>query len=226
MIMRYRWYRLKSPIDYSSLLGLLENEEITPEKDQGYSLLQSDNKEVKFRFFWRVRIITTTLDREGKTFDQELFTLNYQDCTLTKAGDRYLLKLENPGRSSRDLFNSLEELTGMGFYVKALVLSNENVNEILKDLDVSKLTGTKLTGGVENNEMVARIDLASKKGISLESLNMLKSVNYKIDSASYEIMTKGIRGNFSYTSTGLVRISGQLSPMLLALIEKNMLNKV
>ncbi|MHC9034252.1 hypothetical protein ACYTTR_00845 [Cobetia marina] len=226
MIMRYRWYRLKSPISHSSLLDLMMNEEITSEKNQGYSLLHSENKEITFRFFWRVKITTTRLDQDGETFHEELFTLNSQDCTLTRTGDKYLLRLENPGRSSRELFNSLEELMGMGFYSKALVLSNENINELLKKLDISKLTGIKLTGGVENNEMVARIDLASKKGIILENLPMLEGVKYKIDSASYEIMTKGTKGNFSYTPTGLVRISGQLSPMLLALIESIMLNKV
>ncbi len=226
MIVRYRWYRLKSPIGYASLLDSMKQEPITPDKDRGYFLLQSDDKEIKFKFFWRVKITATTLDSEGNTFNEELYSLNSQDCILTKISDKYLLRLENPGRSSRELFNSLEELTGMGFYAKALALSNEDVNEILKNIDAFKLTSIKLTGGVENNEMIARIDLASKKGIVLENLAMLEGVKYKTDSAAYEIMTKGIKGNLSYTPTGLVRLSGQLSPMLLALIENSMLDKV
>ncbi len=225
MIKRYRWFSLKFPFGHEFLIRIMAGEPISPENKKGFQITYSDDGEIKFKFFWQTKIIAKTMSVDGEESSEEIYTLESQDCLLKKSGEKYILRLDNPGRSLRELFNSLEDISGMGFYVKPLYLSDETVSHIKSKIDICKTVGVKISGGIGGNEVVARVDLASKKGIKIDEISILSGMKYKTESASYELILKGEKGNFSYTSSGLVKLSGKLAPMVLFLIEEAMINK-
>jgi hypothetical protein len=47
-------------------------------------------------------------------------------------------------------------------------------------------------------------------------------MHYKIEFAAYELVYEGIRAHLTFASSGTVKVSGQLAPKLVNLIEQDL----
>jgi hypothetical protein len=66
------------------------------------------------------------------------------------------------------------------------------------------------------------MEFVSKKGVELDKIQLLQGLNYRVDHAVFELIFEGVKGQAAFASTGLVKISGQLSPKLLVLFESDL----
>ena len=132
------------------------------------------------------------------------------------------LRIENPGRNVRDLLNALEALVGMGFTVRPIVFDKGQPSTVFRSVDASKLVGLKVVGAVLADDLVARMEFASKEGMVIEKMNVLNGLKYKVEHAVFELVLGGLKGQISFAANGTVKISGQVAPKLVSLVEKDL----
>lgn len=216
---RFRWYRIQLPREAASLPSVIDSRPLTPDASFGFSRVEGTIGTTVYRFLWRTTIVVTQFDDSGAPSFQEVASVNFTDfAVLPVAGDTFL-RIENPGRNIRDLLNALESLVGLGFTSRPITFEKARPTTVLESVEATKLVGLKVVGAVVDEDLVARIEFASKQGMLVEKMKLLDSLRYKQESASYELLFEGIRGQLTFSSSGLVKVSGQLAPQLVHLIE-------
>ncbi|AYR27042.1 hypothetical protein RC54_18450 [Herbaspirillum rubrisubalbicans] len=164
----------------------------------------------------------STLDSEGSPTYQAIDSISFKDFSLFEREGTFFLRIENPGRNSRELFNALELLFGFGFSADAITFGRSKPTLIFGSVDSSKLIGLKVSGAVVGEEVVARMEFVSKYGIDVANVTALKGLRYNVDFASFDMLHQGVKGNIAIFANGVVKIAGQLSPLLLDLLEQEL----
>lgn len=212
---RFRWYRLRIPNDNNRLISVIMEHPLINDQDFGFVYVDDS----KFRFLWRTKITVTRLDDSGETLFEEVETINVTSFSIVYVASDVFLRIENPGRTIRELLNALEILLGFGFTAKPLTFEHSKPTSIFEFIKVTKLVGLKIVGAVVGTDLVSRMEFASKQGMIVEDISILSNLDYKIDSAIYELVYSGIKGQMSFSSNGIVKVSGQLAPKIIHLIE-------
>ncbi|WP_310628065.1 hypothetical protein [Limnohabitans sp.] len=175
-----------------------------------------------YRFLWRSRVVVTRLDAEGVPTYEQIDSVSFTDFALVAVGDLTFLRIENPSRNVRDLLNALETLVGMGFTVKPVIFDKGQPSTVFRSVDASKLVGLKIIGAVVADDLVARMEFASKEGIVLENMTVLDGLKYKVEHAVFELVLGGLKGQIAFAANGTVKISGHVAPKLLSLVEQDL----
>ena len=110
----------------------------------------------------------------------------------------------------------------LGFTCKPVTFVKNKPTSVLERVEVAKLIGLKVTDAVLGKDLLARMEFSSKDGITQEKLAVLDGVHHKIDSASYELIYGGVKGLLSFSSTGMIKVSGQLAPRLIHFVEQDL----
>lgn len=224
MAIRYRWYKITLPLDLVGFIEHLKSHPLNPDSSFGFSYLGKSSSEYQFRFLWRSNIVTTSFDENGDPVYERIATINFMDIAFLSREKNIFLRIENPSRNLRDLMNAIESIVTMGFSCSAVVFSKSSLQPLIENLDTSKLVGFKISGAVVGTDLVARMEFASKSGMQLENINILNKLRYTADSATYEVMYQGVKGQFSFGPSGIVRVSGQLAPKILHLFEESLVH--
>lgn len=223
MITRYRWYRVHVPKGGGGLVDIVASHPMAPEAEYGFRRIDEDMTGVpRFRFLWRTRLVVTRFDDEGAPLYEEIATVSFTDFAVISIEDHLFIRIENPGRSIRELLNALESIIGIGFVVKQLTFEKINPTELLLDIDAVTLVRLRIVGALVGRDIVARMEFVSKQGISIENIEPIRSMRYRIDSASYELVQGGLRGQLFYSANGTIKVSGQLAPRLVYVVEQNL----
>lgn len=224
MITRLRWYRLKLPISLHDFFSRICSTTFNDEVGSGFSALESDNGQ-RFRFVWRSLITTTSLDEDGSPLYQTLSTVNFQDFCILGNEEKLLLRLEAPSRNSREVLNRLESIVGMGFACQPITLTEDHLQTLFKAVDVKQIISMKISGTLNQGDIISRMEFASKKGLNKENISVLDQIKYHTESATYELSYSGTKGQLTYTPTGLCKISGKLSPLIISMVEQALIIK-
>jgi hypothetical protein len=222
MHIRYRWYRIQLPREISDFAGLLRNHPFAANVSNGFSVLKDDLGVRRFRFFWRTKIVVTRLDMDGSPSYEAIESVGFTDFAVVVVESQTYMRIENPGRSVRDLFNALEDLMGLGFTTLPITFRKSKPTSIFEHVQVIKLIGLKIVDAVVNEDIVARMEFASKNGMIVESMKLLADLKYKVELALFEVTYEGVRGQVAFTASGVVKISGQLGQKLVHLIEQDL----
>ncbi|EEG06773.1 hypothetical protein [Pseudogulbenkiania ferrooxidans] len=222
MLTRYRWYRIQFPRSNVDLNGILASRPLTQNASFGFLRVEGVIGSPKFRFLWRTKIVVTRLDDEGTPSYEEVASVSFTDFVIIVVGGVTFLRIENPGRNIRDLLNALESIVGFGFTSKPLTFDKVKPTSVFEHVEVTKLVGLKVIGAVIDEDLVARMEFASKQGMIVENMKLLDGLRYKVDCAVFELIYEGIRGQVTFASSGVVKISGQLAPRLVHLIEQDL----
>lgn len=222
MQLRCRWYRIQLPKETSDLSALLEQHPLGSDVNQGFTRVIGAWGQELNRFLWRSKVVVTLIGDDGVPHYQEVATVNFTDFALLNVDGEMFLRIESPGRSIRDLLNTLESLVGLGFTCKPVTFAKKKPTSVLESVEIAKLIGLKVTDAVLGKDLLARMEFNSKEGISPEQLTVLDGVPHKTDSASYELIYGGVRGILHFRSTGAVKVGGQLAPRLIHLIEQDL----
>lgn len=224
MINRYRWYRIHLPREAADLAALVSRCPFDSNAASGFSTVEMGIGGPKYRFLWRTRVVVTKLDSDGTPEYEQIESVSFTDFALLTIETTTFLRIENPGRNIRDLLNALESLAGMGFTAKLITFEHARPTTIFNQVNISKLVGLKVVGAVVDEDLVARMEFASKKGMIVESMKILNGLKYKVDLAVFEFIYEGVRGQVAFSANGAVKISGQLAPKLIGLIELDLPN--
>jgi len=219
MLTRYRWYRIQLPRRDISLSTIIGQKPLTLNTASGFSRIDDALGASKFRFFWRTKVMVTRFDDDGRPIYEEIASVNFTDFAIVGIAGSNFLRIENPSRNIRDLLNALESLIGLGFTSKALTFEKSKPTTIFESVASAKLIGLKVVGAVIDEDLVARMEFASKQGMIVENMKLLSDLRYHVDSAVFELVFEGVRGQVAFASSGVVKISGQLAPRLVQLIE-------
>jgi hypothetical protein len=223
---RYRWYRIQLPSKALDFIEIIESFPLTKDANFGFSRVKGSIGPSIFRFLWRTKIIVTQFDDNGTPSYQEVANVSFTDFAKIDVDRKTFLRIENPGRNIRDLLNALESLFGLGFTCKLMTFEKSKPTTVLENIETVKLIGLKVVGAVIDEDLVARIEFASKQGFVIEQMKLLEGLHYKVDTATYELIYEGIRGQLAVFSNGTIRVSGQLAPRLVELIEQDLASQV
>ncbi len=222
MLTRYRWYRIQLPSGASDFSGVIAKHPLVANANQGFMRVEGSLGAFIYRFLWRSKVVIAQFDDHGTPSYQEVATVNFTDFAIVSIEGVTFLRIENAGRSIRDLLNAIEALVGLGFTCKPVTFENSKPTTVFEKIETIKLIGLKVIGAVLGKDLVARMEFASKQGITLDKLTILEGVPHKIESASYELIYEGVKGLLAFTSNGTVRVSGQLAPRLIHLVEQDL----
>nr|WP_315240732.1 hypothetical protein [uncultured Albidiferax sp.] len=153
---------------------------------------------------------------------EQIESVSFTDFAVVKLGDMTFLRVENPGRNIRDILNALETLAGMGFTVKSVMFERGHPSTVFNSVDSFKLVGLKVVGAVLADDLVARMEFASKEGMMIENMAVLDGLKYKVELAVFELFLSGLKGQIAFAANGTVKISGQVAPKLISLVEQDL----
>jgi hypothetical protein len=190
--------------------------------DFGFYRTPSEASEESFRFVWRTTVVTTRYDENGEEASEELQSFSAVSFSIMNIGRGLFMRVENPNRNLRDLMNAIEGAAGYGFSCSPVTFETERPKLVFDRVDESKLVSLKLVGAILGEDLVARMEFASKQGIDLEKMKILRGLRYKIDVAAFDCLFQGVRGQVSIAAGGLVRFSGPLTAHLRQLIEREL----
>lgn len=222
MSVRYRWYKIQLPGGVDTLGQKLALDPFSTTSDSGFLRLETMEDESRFRFFSRSTLVVTRVDEHGNTSFDEISTIRYTDFALLVREEGSFLRLENPGLNLRELLNAIESHTGLGFTCRPITFEKGRFHYIFRDIEVKKLVGLKIAGAVVEEDVVARMEFVSKQGVVAENIRVLEGVKYTIESAVFEVICEGVRGRVAYNASGVVKVSGQLAPLIVHLIERDL----
>jgi len=222
MFIKYRWYQIQFPSSDFDLSSILVDCLLTKNTSFGFLHIDGAMGNSMFRFLLRTKVIVTLFDDEGTPSYEEVASVNFTDFAIVTIKGITFLRIENPGRNIRDLLNTLESLIGLGFTSKPLTFEKVKPTTAFESVKGTKLIGLKVNGAVIDEDLVARMEFTSKKGMNIEDMKLLDRLNYKVVFAEFELIYKGVRGRVALASSGLVTVSGQLAPRLVYLIERDL----
>lgn len=220
MQIRFRWFRIQLPARARDLAALVAT--CPFESASAYGFARAASGGASYRFLWRSRVVVTKLDAEGAPTYEQIDSVSFTDFAVVELSDLTFLRVENPGRNIRDLLNALETLAGMGFTAKPVTFEKERPSTVFNSVDSSRLVGLKVVGAVLADDLVARMEFASKEGMSVERMAVLDGLKYKVELAVFELFLTGLKGQVSFAANGTVKISGQLAPKLISLVEQDL----
>lgn len=219
---RYKWYRLGLPSSHKAFVKGILKSKFEAGSSSGFVPMEEHSDEHGFRFAWETLLSKTSFDVSGSPSVELITSISFCEFSVFERGGVTWLRALNPPRSLKELMNALEESIGFGFSSELISFKRASLPKSLSKLKDASLIGFKAIGSLAKHHVVARIEVASKDGLDLASLDFLKHISYEIDQSVYEITFQRIRGQIALSSTGLVKISGQLAPLVLHLIESDL----
>lgn len=219
---RVKWFYIGLPGSYQSFLKKLRGSPIDSSSAFGFLEVLSEEVGDRFKYLCRSKVSITVLDTSGDATQRLIDVVNTIDFEVFKSEGKTWLRVDDPPRSFRDFFNSLETLLGMDFSVTPVKFPFKRQRAVLARLDSCQMVGFKGVGTDQEHKVVARIEVASKAGADPNELSFLKGLQYSIDHATYDVTYKMIKGQVSFKDTGVVRLTGQLEPYLLDCLQSNL----
>lgn len=219
---RYRWFRIQLPARARDLADLVARCSFDSTSPYGFARILGDVGGASYRFLWRSRVVVTKLDPDGAPTYEKIDSVSFTDFSLVEVGELIFLRVENPSRNIREMLNALETLVGMGFTAKPVVFDKGHPSTVFRAVDASKLVGLKVVGAVLADDLVSRMEFVSKEGMAVENMTVLAGLKYRVEHAVFEVFLGGLKGQIAFAANGTVKISGQIAPRLIGLVEEDL----
>lgn len=217
---RFRWYKLKLPSSFYEFTSLLENKKMQDINSCGF-LDISDGWGKKYKYFYRNRLSISQIDLNGEEKRTFVETIDSFILMFFEVGKEVYIRIEDPPRSLREFMNNIEMIAGFGFSAIPIIFSREEQARIINDKYSCKVIGFKGVGSKKDPKIVARIEVASKEAINIEEVDFIKDINFQPDHISYEVDSNFTKSQITFTSSGVVKINGNLEDDLIERIENS-----
>jgi hypothetical protein len=213
-VTRFKWYKVRVAGSTSAFLRRIKEGEFSATDESGFLHVGDEGKSANFRFVWRSSVVAVTLDDHGAPVRHVVNSLDQVLCTF-HVGDLNLIwmRVTDPPRVLRELLNALERIAGLGFSVEQQTFSHKKQLQLLKRCGEYRLIGLRGVGSSAEHR---------QDGIYPERLEFLAQLHFSPDHASYEILEQGLKGQVTFTATGLVRVSGALLPLIVNQLERQL----
>lgn len=143
------------------------------------------------------------------------------EFTINSIHNDYILILENPSRSVKELIRKLSEILGASFYASAIPIDIHALSEFLsKNHDSTHLKNTRvLLSGVNLDEgSSATIEITSLKNAIHDAKHHFKGKAFKIERARFVSSSGTKKSTIEVRSTGLISVHGPEEKSLVELI--------
>jgi hypothetical protein len=219
-VTRYKWYRVRPPISTATLLRRIRVSSFEEDSDSGFlpSVLEGAGPN-SFRFLWKTSVVAMSVDEDGNRKSQLVQSVDQMEIEFSEEKDFIWLRVMDPPRMSRELFNAIERIAGMGTSFEVETFSPKQQAKFIRSCDGYRLVGLRGVGSSVEHKVVARIELASKEGIRPEKLAFLEQLRFASDQTTYELTERGLKGQVTFTASGVVRIAGAIQPFVLSQLE-------
>lgn len=187
----------------------------------GFEPIKLSNSSVSAKFIEETLSKELITDPFGNT--EEVISKRYTitEFTISKLRTDYLLTLENPSRSVRELIRKLSEILGADFYASAIKINILNLSDFIsKRTEALHLKNTKaLLSGVNLDEgSSATIEITSLKDAILDAKHHFKNKSFKIERARFTSSSGTKKSTIEVRSTGLISVNGPEERQLAELI--------
>lgn len=216
----YRWYRIKvsgKPVSFQGLRRKLLREGT---EEAWFSDAGSD----ELRFFRRGTVFVENYDKLGERSVQEVHVVSSMNIRAFEGGSSTLIRIKNPGRTIRPLFNILERSVGFGFSVTPVTFEGAQL-AVIEKADVRKLVSLKVTDVVIGKDCLARMEFVSRDGLDVEKISFLRKLSYRKDLIKYELSFAGVKGVMTCSAGGAVKVSGGASERIVSLLERQLISE-
>jgi hypothetical protein len=220
MISRFKWYAIRFPCTVAEAFQKLEGYRYDPTRATGFVV---DESNLSFQFFWTTPIYATVIDSDGVSSRNEIFSISSQSAKILGT-DRLVMRMQDPPRSSRELFNSLERILGFGFTCEKIMITDEVIRKSIESFGSVTLNSIKISGSIPSMSALARLELVSKEGVDFNKIDDFKLERVLVESALYATKHKGLSGSVGFTRSGICKISGDLGPLIQNNIERCLLD--
>lgn len=221
MLIRHRWYRIDLPPNYD-LARTLSKMPLLESSRYGFYRVGGGDSERGFRFVWRTTIVATRYNALGEPEHEEYKSVCAMNLSLLYFGKKIFMRLDNPNRNVRGLMNALESASGFGFTCTPVTFESALPRLFLEQVDESRLLSIKVVASVAGEDLVSRMEFASKQGINLNRVRSLSGMTYRVESSVYHCVFRGVSGQIGITANGTVRLAGALTPRLLYYIQREL----
>jgi len=219
---RYKWYKLGLPGSLQKFIKSIKNVSLGSDSQFGFLQIEGDSGRPRFQYFFRSKVFLTLIDSAGASNRQEFEAVDSIEFEILRGTEKVWLRVDDPPRSLRQFFNDLEKVVGFGFSVKPEVFTVLDQRAMLERVDSSKMVGFKGLGSDASAKLIARVEVASKEGVEPEGLPLLRTLEYKIDHATFDIAHRTLKGQVTFTASGIIRLGGALEPYLLGCVEEQL----
>jgi hypothetical protein len=215
----FRWYSIKRanrPLSARSLVDSM----MKVSTQEAWFVGSRDAKTHKF--YRKIQLVVPEFHADGEEGFRTIDSLSAVEFAIVEVEAKTLLRVHNPGRNMQALMSSFERAVGRGFSAHPLTFSDRPPLSILARADVKRIVGVKLINVAITNDCVGRMEFASKSGIDLSEISLLRNLKYKVDHVKYEIVVNGERGAFSFASNGLIKVGGALTPLIVHELQRDL----
>lgn len=217
---RFRWYRLNLPSSFSEFTSVLDNKKIQEINSCGFFDI-SDGWGKKYKYFYKNKLAISQIDANGDEKKTFVETIDSFVLKIFEVRKEVYIRIEDPPRSLRDFMNNIELIAGFGFSAIPILFTRDEQTKIIRDGYSFKVIGLKGVGSKKDPKIVARIEIASKETINIKEIDFLQEINFQPDHISYEIDSNFTRSQITFTSSGVVKINGNLEDDLIERIESS-----
>jgi hypothetical protein len=218
MQMKYKWYTLRFSEKIKDIDQLILARPFLTNSIFGFSRASSSERG-QFTLTWRTSVAVQTIDQSGEPSIVSVDGVDQINFSVSDQKRFFLLRLESTKAFGR-LLDALEEITGTSSTVAPIEMSMRAAEVVLSHATSTKLVGLKVSGAALNEDLVARLEFASKNGMTERKIGLLKGLRYKTEQATYEVLLQGLTGRISFNASGFVRLSGRLAPALLGALDR------
>lgn len=222
MATRYKWFRFESRIRSTELFEMLTSPNFSREADTGFIATGATAHELSGRYFWKSEVEATNFDNFGNEVVERFSTVSFLEFAFCIEGDQSYIRVKNPGRSVTAFANSIEAIAGLGFWVESVNLLELIGGAISHSVEQLKLVGLKATNVAISEKVVARVEFASKENIEEIVLKDYLRHPHVLEYCAFEILHHGVRGQASFSRTGQVKVSDQLAPLVIGIVEQTL----
>jgi hypothetical protein len=216
---RYKWFRVGLPSTFQRFTKKLRSTSMAQGSLFGFTQIGGSEDRSRFRYLRRVKVSLSSIDAAGNSSFQVVDSVESVEFELFQTGAITWLRVDSPPRSLLDLTSGIENVSGMGFSIEPVVFGYREQRALLKRADSHRMVGFKGLGHDVSAKLIARVEVASKEGVEPDRLEFLKSLQYKIDHTTFDVSFRMLKGQITFTASGLVRIGGALEPYLLDCVE-------
>lgn len=217
---RFRWFELTLPLPFQTFVSKIRSSKFNQKSQTGFIEQDPGDKQLQFKYYWSSMITRIIMQHDQTPTSESIATLCQSSFCLFVRKNRVWLRIHNPPRSSRDLLNKLEDLSGFGFYVHPVQFLTNNEIPVLASELANRITSIKLIRSLAGDGSVARIEAASKDGITQEDIDTIKGKTQKLELITFEINYQLTKGQLSINNSGVIKLSGNLTPFLLEYVER------
>ncbi|GAA6141944.1 hypothetical protein [Hydrogenophaga sp. 5NK40-0174] len=221
---RYKWFRISLPIDLQLLLDRLNSNPFLGDVDFGFGFVAGSGGRIRFRYYRRVKLVVGFVDERGDPANRLIDSIESFEFEFISSNGLLIIRIDDPPRSIKSLLDRLERACGEGFSVELMTFPFDCHQIILSGPKSTRLIALKGAGADRRRNYVARVEVASREGIVLEHLTVLRGLDFSIENSTYEVITNEGKGQVAFLASGVVRFSDQIADSLLVAFEGYLLD--